>query len=220
MASAATSAASDMDFARARRAMIDSQLRVSGINDPALLEAIRAIAREDYVQPDQRAIAYVDRQLPLAEGRWMTAPLSQARLLLEAKPKSGDKTLLIAGGTGYLAAVLAPLVASLDVVENDKRLSGIGGSKAGDWHSGALAGGWKKGAPYDLIVIDGAVEELPKALAKQLAESGRIVTGTVSRGVTRIAVGRRVDDAIALQPVIEISMPVLADFAAPKGWSF
>ncbi|AKM11221.1 protein-L-isoaspartate O-methyltransferase family protein [Croceicoccus naphthovorans] len=219
MATAAAPSASE-DFTRARRAMIDSQLRPSGVNDLTLIDAFMRVAREDYVAADQRAVAYVDRSLPLGEGRALTAPLSQARLLTEAKPKATDKALLIAGGTGYLAAVLAPLVASLDVVESDARLSGSEGSKAGNWHSGALTGGWKKGGPYDLIVIDGAVETVPAALATQLADDGRIVTGTVVRGVTSIAVGRKVDKSVALLPLIEMGLPILTDFAAPKGWSF
>lgn len=223
MATAAASSApmgASSEFTRARRAMIDSQLRVSGINDPAILAAFAAVNREDYVAADQRSVAYVDRQLPLGEGRVLTAPLSQARLVSEAKPKQTDKALLIAGGTGYLAAVLAPLVATLDVVESDKRLSGLIGERAGDWHEGALTDGWKKAGPYDLIIVDGAAEALPKALAKQLAEDGRIVTGVVENGVTRIAVGRATDAGIVLRPVADIAMPVLTDFAAPKGWSF
>ncbi|WP_066557955.1 protein-L-isoaspartate O-methyltransferase family protein [Croceicoccus bisphenolivorans] len=218
-ASAATTV-SGGEYARARRAMIDSQLRVSGINDPAILAAFAAVPREDYVAADQRATAYVDRALPLGEGRALSAPLSQARLILEAAPKQTDKVLLVAGGTGYLAAVLAPLVASLDVVEDDARLSGNAAAKAGSWHKGDLTAGYKKGGPYDLIVIDGAVEALPKAFAAQLAPDGRLVTGTVERGVTRVAVGRLSDKAIALQPVHDIAMPVLASFAAPKEWSF
>jgi len=220
MASAAAPTAQNSDFARARRAMIDSQLRVSGINDPAILAAFAAVPREDYVAADQRAIAYVDRSLPLGEGRVLTAPLGQARLISEAAPRQSDKVLLIAAGTGYLAAILAPLVASLDVVEDDDRLSGLAGEKAGSWHKGDLAKGYKRGGPYDLIVIDGAIEALPKALAQQLAGDGRIVTGTLDNGVTRIAVGRLADKNVALHPLVDIAMPVLNAFAAPKEWSF
>ena len=207
-------------FARARRAMIDSQLRVSGINEPYLLDAFARVPREDYVAADQRSIAYVDRQLPLGEGRAISSPLGQARLLLEAAPKQTDKALLIAGGTGYLAALLAPLVASLDVVEPDARLGHFDGERAGNWHASAMIDGWKKGAPYDLIIIDGAIENVPKAIARQLDSHGRIATGTVANGVTRIAIGRRSGDGVALLPVADIGMPVLADFATPKGWSF
>lgn len=214
--------ASGGEYAAARRAMIDSQLRVSGINDPAILAAFAAVPREAHVAADQRATAYVDRAVPLGEGRYIGAPLGQARLVTEAMPRQTDKTLLVAGGTGYLAAVLAPLVASLDVVEDDARLVGLSGaaSRAGSWHDAPLTQGWAQGGPYDLIVIDGAVEHVPDGFAAQLAPNGRLVTGLADRGVTRIAVGRVSGEKIALQPIADIAMPVLAAFAAPKRWSF
>jgi len=77
----------------------------------------------------------------------------------------------------------------------------------------------KKGA-YSLIVVDGAIEELPAAIADALADNGRIVTGLVERGVTRLAVGRKAADEIAYLPLAEIGIPVLSDFAAPRRWSF
>ena len=229
MASAATpqsvpAPASGENFATARKAMIDSQLRPSGINDPKVLAAMSNTPREQYVAADQRTIAYMDRSVPLGDGRALSAPFAQAMLLQTARPAETDKTLLIGGASGYLAALLAPMVASLDVVESQSRLTGIAGSKAGNWHDGALAQGFKKNGPYDLIVIDGAVEQLPKAIGTQLAADGRLVTGLFSRGVTRIAIGRKAgsdaDAPIALQTLVETGIPVLADFKEEKGWSF
>lgn len=202
----------------ARKAMIESQLRPSGITDAAVLTAMARTAREDYVGAAQRPIAYMDRSIPLGEGRALSAPLAHALLLQTARPESADKALLIGGSTGYLAALLAPMVASLDVVEG-AALSGTG-AKAGNWHEGALDAGWKKGAPYDLIIVDGAIEQLPKAIASQLADNGRIVTGMVTRGVTRLAIGRKAGNGVVLQPLGETGMPVLTDFAIPKSWSF
>lgn len=229
MASAATpqpelTPASGENFAAARKAMIDSQLRPSGINDPRVLAAMASAPREQYVAADQRAIAYMDRSVSLGEGRALSAPFAQAMLLQTARPADTDKALLIGGATGYLAALLAPMVASLDVVESDARLTGIAGSRTGDWHEGALTDGFKRNGPYDLIVIDGAVEHLPKAIAAQLAADGRLVTGVTDRGVTRIAIGRKAgteaNAPIALQPLVETGIPVLAEFKKEKGWSF
>ena len=225
MASAATpqpelTPASGENFAAARKAMIDSQLRPSGINDPRVLAAMASTPREQYVAADQRAIAYMDRSVSLGEGRALSAPFAQAMLLQTARPADTDKALLIGGATGYLAALLAPMVASLDVVESDARLTGIAGSRTGDW----LTDGFKRNGPYDLIVIDGAVEHLPKAIAAQLAADGRLVTGVTDRGVTRIAIGRKAgteaNAPIALQPLVETGIPVLAEFKKEKGWSF
>lgn len=220
MASAPAANPATTDFSRARRAMIDSQLRTSGIGDAFVLNAMARVPRENYVAGDRRSVAYADRQVPLGEGRAMSSPVAHAMLLREARPRVSDKMLLVAGGTGYLAALFQPLVGSLDVVESDLRLPALSADKPGDWHDGDLAAGYANGAPYDLIVIDGSVEAVPPALAAQLADDGRIVTGLVDRGVTRIAIGRRSGKGVAMQPVAEIGLPVLDAFSAPKGWSF
>lgn len=186
----------------ARRAMIDSQLRTSGVNEPWVLAAMASVPREDFVPEAARAAAYIDRAVPLGNGRYLAAPLFHARLLAEALPTAADNALLVGDGAGYLAALLRPLVGSLDAIgPADLATAGNPG-------------------PYSLIVVDGAAEELPAALAARLVPDGRIVTGSVNRGVTRLATGCRVDDAIVLQPLAEMGIPVLAELAAPARWSF
>jgi protein-L-isoaspartate(D-aspartate) O-methyltransferase len=185
-------------FEAARRAMIDSQLRPSGVNEPWVLAAMARLPREDFVPAEARAAAYIDRAVPLGGGRFLGAPLVQGRMLAEAAPRLDDKALLVGDGAGYLAALLRPLVGSLD---------------ADDATSAS-------GTDYSLIVIDGAIEELPAALAARLADGGRIVTGLVERGVTRLATGRKTAGEVALLPLAEIGIPVLPEFAAPQRWSF
>ena len=191
------------DFTAARRAMIDSQLRVSGVTEDFVLAAMNRVAREDFVPAAARGHAYIDRAIPLGNGRALPAPLFHGRLLAEAVPAADDSVLLVSCGSGYLAALVAPLAGSLAVVD------------AAD----AAAMKNKKGG-YTLLLIDGAIEVLPDALAGQLAEAGRIVTGLVARGVTRLAVGRKLGGAVSLQPLAEMGIPVLGEFAAPKRWSF
>jgi protein-L-isoaspartate(D-aspartate) O-methyltransferase len=186
----------------ARRAMIDSQLRTSGVNEPWVLAAMARVAREDFVPENAKASAYIDRAVPLGNGRFLAAPVVQGKMLTEARPRAEDKALLVGDGQGYLAALLGPLVGSLDAVEP--------ANPAAMGHKG----------PYSLIVVDGAIEELPAALAAQLAEGGRIVTGLVLRGVTRLAAGRKAAGEVALLPLAEIGIPTLPEFAAPKRWSF
>ena len=195
--------AASQDFTIARRAMIDSQLRVSGVTEEFVLTAMNRAPREDFVPAAARGHAYIDRAIPLGNGRALPAPLFHGRLLAEAAPASDDSVLLVSCGSGYLAALVAPLVGSLAVVD------------AAD----AAAMKQKKGG-YTLLLIDGAIEELPEALAGQLAEGGRIVTGLVARGVTRLAAGRKLGGAVALQPLAEMGIPVLSEFTAPKRWSF
>lgn len=186
----------------ARRAMIDSQLRTSGVNEPWVLAAMAGLAREDFVPAPMRAAAYIDRAVPLDNGRFLAAPLVQGRMLAEAAPTTEDKALLVGDGNGYLAALLRPLVGTLDAIDPAEAATRKG-----------------KGA-YSLLVIDGAIEQLPAPLAAQLAEGGRAVTGLVVRGVTRLATGRKAAGDVALLPLAELGIPILPELAAPKRWSF
>jgi protein-L-isoaspartate(D-aspartate) O-methyltransferase len=183
----------------ARRAMIDSQLRTSGVNQPWVLAAMMRVPREDFVPDAMKSAAYIDRAIPLEDGRSLAAPVVHGKMLTEATPLPNDRALLVGAEDGYLAALLRPLVGSLDAVAP-------GSEPAGDG--------------YTLMLIDGAVEVLPNELVAALADDGRVVTGLAARGVTRLAIGRKVSGAVALQPLVEIGIPVLPEFAAPRRWSF
>lgn len=185
----------------ARRAMIDSQLRVSGVNDPAVLAAMGSVPREDFVPAAARDHAYIDRALPLGEGHALPAPLVQGLILTEAQVQPGEAVLVVSPA-GYLGALAGEL----------------GGVVTTVVPAAAVQGG--AGEPFGLILIDGAVEQLPAALAGRLAEGGRIVTGLVENGVTRLAAGTKVGGMVTLAALADVGMPVLADFAAPKRWSF
>ena len=187
----------------ARKAMIDSQLRPSGVNADWALRRMAEVPREDFVPESARGFAYIDRAIALDRGRWLAAPIVQGMMLQEARPTHEDRALLVDGGSGYLAALLRPLVGSLEVVTPAE----------------AAAKSRKAGA-FTLLLIDGAIERLPEGLVRRLADGARVVTGEVEDGVTRLAVGRRTGDAVALLPVAELGIPLLPEFAAPGGWSF
>ena len=187
----------------ARKAMIDSQLRTSGVNEPFVIARMSAVAREDFVPENAKSIAYMDRAIPLGDGKALAAPLVHGKLLAEARPSLDDSALVVENGSGYLAELVKPLVARLDTKSAEEIASGKKGRKT-----------------YTLILIDGAIEALPDALAKRLAENGRIVTGLIERGVTRIATGHNVSGNVVLQPVADIGIPVLHAFDKPKEWSF
>lgn len=205
--------------------MIDGQLRVSGVTDAAVIAAMGALARENYVPVGARATAYNDRAVPLGEGRVLAPPLSHGAMLAEAAPTLADVVLLVGGGTGYLAALLAPLVGSLHVVESAAALAAAAPEQAGTWTTGPLAQGVKAGAPYSLIVIDGAIARFPDSLGAQLGDNGRVVTGLIERGIVRLAVGRKAQGsgstgAVGFLTLGEIDLAPLAEFAAPRQWSF
>jgi len=185
----------------ARRAMIDSQLRVSGVNDPALLAALDRVPREDFVPAAQRDHAYIDRALPLDGGHALPAPLFQGLALTEAAPQPGE-TVLVVSPAGYLGALVAELGCTVTTVSPAEAVAG------------------RSGAPVSLILVDGAIEQVPAALAARLAEGGRIIAGIVERGVTRLAAGAKVGDAVSLLALTDIGIPVLPEFAAPKSWNF
>jgi protein-L-isoaspartate(D-aspartate) O-methyltransferase len=185
----------------ARRAMIDSQLRVSGINQEWLLAALARVPREDFVPAAARGHAYIDRAIPLERGQALPAPLVQAMLLAEAAPRAADKVLVVSPA-GYLSALVEPLVQSVETVGPAQALS------------------VQSSGVYQLLLIDGAIGQLPGNLVAALADGGRVVTGLVLRGVTRLAAGTRTGGAVQLMPSAEVGIPVLREFAAPKAWSF
>ena len=192
-----------MDFQTARRAMIDSQLRTSGVNEPFVLERMGTVPREDFVPDSARSTAYMDRALPLGEGRFLASPVSHGRMLAEAHPRPGERVLVVENGNGYLAELVRPVAASVDTVDAD-----------------AVAANKAKAKDYDLVLVDGAIEEPSKALVKCVAANGRIVTGLIERGVSRLAVGRRTGDRLAFDTVADTSLPALGGFARKKEWSF
>lgn len=187
----------------ARRAMIDSQLRTSGVNSEPVLRRMAEVARERFVPESARGHAYIDRAIALGDGRHLAAPVVHGMMLQEARPGSVDKALLVDGGNGYLAELLRPLVGSLEVIGPAEAVAAT-----------------RKGGAFTLLMIDGAIEQLPDSLVRRLADDGRVVTGVVSNGITRLAVGRKAADAVALLPLAELGIPVLPEFAAPRGWSF
>ncbi len=190
------------DTKTARRAMIDSQLRTSGVNEEYVLARMLAVPREDFLPAKKAAQAYTDRAVMLGEGGHLAAPLFYGKLLLEAAPTSEARVLVVSGGTSYLAALIAPLAGSVTEVTATE--------------AAALQGAGE----YDLIVIDGAIEQLPEGLAAALADHGRIVTGLVLRQVTRLASGGRIAGSVSLQPLEDLGIPILTAFAAPKRWTF
>ena len=192
-----------MNYLISRRAMIDSQLRTSGINEAFVLERMGTVPREDFVPDGVKSIAYMDRILPLGDGRFLASPVAHGRMLAEAAPKSTDRALVIESGTGYLAELLRPLVASVDTLDASE-----------------LARGKPKLKDFDLVLVDGALGDVPKSLVKTLAENGRVVSGIIDGDIPRLAVGRRTGDRIAFDMVDDTALPALPMFAQAKEWSF
>lgn len=208
-----------------RAAMVSNQLRTNNVSEPRIVAALEAIAREDFVPAERASLAYVDVPVPLGNGRFLNAPLATARLIAESGVKAGEKVLLVGAATGYAAALLAKLGAEITALEVDQALIGIARKALGkvsgvNLVSGPLNAGWRKGAPYDVIIIDGAIEALPETFAAQLTAAGRILTGLVDNGLTRLASGRKAGKGVGLVPFTDIEAVRLPGFAQPAGFSF
>jgi len=215
----------EQNFQAMRRAMVESQLRTSDVNDPVILEAILAEPRELYVPEERRSAAYIDRAVPLGNGRALNPPLATARLMVEAAPRAGEKVLLVGAATGYAAALLARLGCDVVAVEEDAALlahaeAQLKGNARVRLESGALAEGWKAGAPYDVLFIDGAVEDVSEALIGQLRVDGRAVFARMERGVTRLCAGTRTAGGFGARAFVDWEAVPLPGFTRPKTFTF
>ena len=210
------------DFAVARRAMVDSQLRPEGVADAAVVNAVANLPREKFVPAAARALAYGDRPVPLGNGRVLTPPAVIGRLLSELEPRSGERALVIGAGSGYSAALLHSLGLAVTAVESDPALLALARAAAPgiDVIEGDLPRGYPAAAPYDIILIDGAVEHIPEAITAQLVEGGRIAAALDDRGVTRLAVGRNAGGRVGLRTIADAEVGRLPGFQRPTAFTF
>ncbi|HET9903228.1 MAG TPA: protein-L-isoaspartate O-methyltransferase [Xanthobacteraceae bacterium] len=214
-------------FALARRNMVDGQLRTNDVTDPRLIAAFQDIPRERFVPSDKVPLAYLDCDLEVGPGRYLLKPLVLAKLIEIATVRPGDRALDIACATGYSTAVLARLAAQVIAVEEEPSLAqaaraNLSALKAANArvHDGALAQGAPQHGPFDVIVINGAVEFVPDSLSAQLAEGGRLVCvvrqGPVGRGMLFQASAGHVSG----RSVFDSAAPLLPGFQRAAAFVF
>lgn len=177
-----------VDFERAREHMVESQLRAGGVTNAPILARMRAIPRENFVDPSRRDIAYVDDIQWLGASRFMAAPATLGKLLQLAEITSADSVLDIGAGTGYSTAVIAGLAASVTGLEQDAELASAAAANLADLgidNARIVAGGIERVAParFDVIIVQGTLDQVPEPFLAALKEGGRLValiqTGTV-----------------------------------------
>ena len=208
------------DFAAARAAMVESQLRPQGVTDPAVLGAMGKVRRENFLPPETRPLAYVDRAVRMGDHRFLPAPAVLGSLLTQMMPIRGQRALVVAAGSGYSAAVLDAIGRSVTALENSPELIALARDNGIEAVQGPLEQGWAKGAPYDQILIDGAVEYIPDAIVDQLANGGRLGTAMIDRGISRLIVGRKAGGAFGYLSLSDAGVPVLPGFTRPKAFTF
>lgn len=212
-------------FEAMRRSMVASQLRTSAVDDVRVIEAMAAVPRERYVPEGVRDVCYRDTQLALGNGRFQNTPLATGRLINEAWLEPTDKVLLIGAAGGYTAAVLALIVDHVVALEEDEALLAMARESLTpirnvELVAGPLRDGYAKNGPYNAIILDGAVEQLPPEIVAQASPGARISTGLVDRGVTRLAAGSKTEGGFGLFDFADSDCCVLPGFAKPHGFRF
>lgn len=217
-----------MDFALARHNMVESQLRTNRIVDEGLLDSLRTIPREQFVPKTRHHLAYLDEDVPLGQDRFLTEPMVMARMI-QALELTGEEVVLVIGaGTGYSAAVISRLAATVFALENDPQLASEAGSHLTNLGldnvvvvEGPLQAGWPADAPFDAILIDGAVAEIPEAIVSQLRDGGRLVTVEKQHEqIGHVSVVTKFGETASSRPIMDASVPYLDGFRKKPSFVF
>jgi protein-L-isoaspartate(D-aspartate) O-methyltransferase len=223
----------DMDFATARRMMVDSQVRTSDVTNLDLIAAMAEIPREKFVPASQAEVAYLDRDIAVSgagdrrSARWLLKPMVLARLIQSADIDASDKVLDVGCASGYSSAVLARLAGSVVALEASAELAGKAEEalrEVGAQHvsvmTGALIEGWPDDGPYDVILLNGLSEILPEALCRQLNEGGRLV-GVFSDGSAPKAMVYLAERGeVSGRAIFDAAAPLLPGFVKPPAFVF
>lgn len=216
-----------MDYARARRTMVDNQVRPADVTDHRIIAALLEVPRERFVAPSRQAVAYLDIDAPAADGsaRMLLKPIVFGKLLQAAGIKETERVLDVGCATGYSAAVLARLAGQVVALEQDaalarsaaSNLAGIGNVTV---VTGPLAGGWPQGGPYDVILLEGRSEVAPEPLCRQLADNGRLLVVIGNAPMGKAAIYSKAGPHVTMVPLFDAGAPVLPGFVKPPEFVF
>lgn len=215
------------DFAAARDHMIEGQIKPNQTTAPNVIAALRAVPRERFVPRHLAAVAYVDEDIAVAPNRYLLEPMVFARLVQALAPTAAELALDVGCATGYSTAVLAHLAGAVVGLEEDETLAATANQLLTDLQCdnasvarGRLAAGCPSQGPFDVILINGAIEELPAALADQLKEGGRLAAVIRDKGVGKAALFLKTDGVLGRRDLFDAAVPLLPGFAAPKKFVF
>lgn len=222
-----------MDYVRARWNMIEGQLRPNGVTDRRLIRALADVPREKFVPAHRRKLAYIDEDLEIRAAdaasppRFLMEPMAFARLLLLADIRSSDLVLDVGCATGYSVAVMAQLADSVVGLESDSDLATAAEAALVDLEvanaavvSRPLAEGYASQAPFDVIVLEGAVEVIPRALFDQLRDGGRLVAVAQEGPVGQATLYQAADGVVSSRVAFNVSVRPLPGFQRPPAFVF
>jgi protein-L-isoaspartate(D-aspartate) O-methyltransferase len=215
------------DFAAARRHMVDGQVRTADVTDLRIQAAMLEIPRENFVPPALAPLAYLDLDLPVGEGgsRRLLKPMVLAKLIHAADVARSDGVLDVGCATGYGAAVLARIASQVVALEVDAGLAQAARSALAGRHNvslvtGPLSAGWPQGAPYDVILLEGATEVVPQAFLDQLKNGGRLVCVLSNGPGAKAMLYCRSGDELGGRPIFDANATVLPGFAKAPVFAF
>jgi protein-L-isoaspartate(D-aspartate) O-methyltransferase len=215
------------DATTARRLMVDGQIRTADVTDAALLDAMLAVPREQFLPPALAPLAYVDADIPIGKGRALLRPMILAKLIQAARIRAGERVLDIGCATGYSIAILARLGASVTGLEEDadlpaaaKTALAASGVANAEIVIGSLTAGWATAAPYDVILLEGAAEVVPQMLGRQLKPEGRLVGVGGRPPAAKAMIYRVIEGSLVGRPVFDAAAVLLPGFSAPPSFVF
>jgi protein-L-isoaspartate(D-aspartate) O-methyltransferase len=214
------------DFARLRRAMVDGQVRVNDVTDPRIIDAMLDIPRERFVPASRAGLAYIDEDLPLGSGRYLIEPMVLAKLVHALALSPNDRVLDVGCATGYGAVLLSRLAGRVVAVEEEPALASAARRFLAELAPdvslivGPLTAGAPGERPFDAILVEGSIETVPEALARQLKEGGRLAAVIGSGGMGRATLHVRTGRVLSQRPVFDAASPPLPGFAVPRQFVF
>lgn len=216
------------EYSAARLNMVEGQIRPNKVTDQRVVDAFLAVPRDQFVPAGLRGVAYVDKSISIGKGRFLLEPMVLARLLNDARIQPTDIVLDIGTGTGYSAAILGRLAATVVAVESDGELAAQA-NQAVQTHGvdnaavmqGPLNAGWAKQGPYNVIIVQGAVAAVPPALLDQLAEGGRLMAVVIpesGQGVARLY--QKTGGKVSSRVLFDASAAILPGLEAKPDFQF